>query len=433
MYVAIKGGERAIRAAHALLDACRRGDPDVPELDLDQIREQLGLAVDRVMAEGSLYDPEFAALAVKQVQGDLVEAIFLLRAYRTTLPRLGESEPVDTTRMAAMRRVSAVYKDLPGGQILGPTFDYTHRLLDFELADGRDAPDIAEADEPLHEPLPRVLDWLNAEGLIEPPGGMGQKQPDTAPDLAVDDAAGAADAGDDASEECGGPHPHNDDPEPGDITLDPLELPAGRDVRLQCLARADEGFLLSMAYSTQRGFGRNHPFAGEIRTGEVAVELCPEELGFPVSVADITVTEADMINQFKGGGDVPAQFTRGYGLVFGRLERKAVSMALVDRALRAEELGEEASSPAQDHEFVLLHADNVQASGFVQHVKLPHYADFQSELALVRGLRRKWEAGKRGEGTTTDGAGDTPEAHDVDDAGDSHLHSFGPDGMENGA
>ena len=86
------------------------------------------------MNEGSLYDRPLAALAIKQAQGDLIEAAFLLRAYRTTLPRFGYSEPIDTARMAIRRRISATYKDLPGGQVLGPTFDYTHRLLDFQLA-----------------------------------------------------------------------------------------------------------------------------------------------------------------------------------------------------------------------------------------------------------------------------------------------------------
>jgi alpha-D-ribose 1-methylphosphonate 5-triphosphate synthase subunit PhnI len=62
-------------------------------------------------------------------------------------------------------------------------------------------------------------------------------------------------------------------------------------------------------------------------------------------------------------------------------------MALVDRALRADELGEPRIAPAQDPEFVLSHADNVEASGFVQHLKLPHYVDFQAELELVRKLR----------------------------------------------
>ena len=56
MYVAVKGGEQAIEAAHRLLAEERRGDPAVPELSLEQIEQQLGHAVDRVMGEGSLYD-----------------------------------------------------------------------------------------------------------------------------------------------------------------------------------------------------------------------------------------------------------------------------------------------------------------------------------------------------------------------------------------
>ena len=84
MYVAVKGGERAIENAHTLLADARRGDRSVAELSLEQISEQLALAVDRVMSEGSLYDRELAALAIKQARGDLIEAIFLLRAFRTT-------------------------------------------------------------------------------------------------------------------------------------------------------------------------------------------------------------------------------------------------------------------------------------------------------------------------------------------------------------
>ena len=134
MYVAVKGGERAIEEAHRLLADARRGDPAVPEITLAQIEQQLALAVDRVMTEGSVFDRELAALAIKQARGDVLEAVFLLRAYRTTLPRFGTSEPIDTADMTIRRRISAAFKDLPGGQILGPTFDYTHRLLDFDLA-----------------------------------------------------------------------------------------------------------------------------------------------------------------------------------------------------------------------------------------------------------------------------------------------------------
>ncbi|MBA4788506.1 MAG: carbon-phosphorus lyase complex subunit PhnI [Rhizobiales bacterium] len=369
MYVAVKGGERAIRNAHALLAETRRGDPEVPEIGIDQIREQLALAVDRVMAEGSLYDRDLAALALKQARGDAIEAIFLLRALRTTLPRFGATLPVDTAAMRARRRVSATFKDIPGGQVLGPTFDYTHRLLDPTLATlgearkpaapKKAAPDKSAPEKPAPAaapetdgtaPLSRVVDLLGAEGLIEP------SPPDT-----------------------GG--------EPPDLTRSPLAFPADRETRLQNLARGDEGFLLALGYSTQRGYARTHPFVGEIRMGAVQVELFAEELGFAVPLGEITVTECQMVNQFQGSAEAPAQFTRGYGLVFGQSERKAMSMALVDRALRWQELGEEKTAPAQDAEFVLSHSDNVQATGFVEHLKLPHYVDFQAELDLVRRLR----------------------------------------------
>ena len=348
MYVTVKGGEKAIDAAHAWLAEERRGDASIPELSVDQIAEQLGRAVDRVMGEGSCYDRELAALAIKQSQGDLIEAAFLLRAYRTTLPRFAHSLPVDTSAMRAERRISAIFKDLPGGQILGPTYDYTHRLLDFALAAGGPVPPVPTA-EPDGAFLPRVPDILGQEGLLEP------------------------DAGSDAT--------------PGDLTREPLMFPAGRDVRLQALARGDEGFLLALGYSTQRGYGGSHPFAGEIRMGEVAVEIEPAELGFAIDIGDIVVTECQMVNQFKGSKTVPAQFTRGYGLVFGFSERKAMAMALVDRAMRAEELGEELTAPAQNVEFVLYHSDNIEATGFTEHLKLPHYVDFQSELQNVRRMR----------------------------------------------
>ena len=351
MYVAVKGGEKAIANAHALLADERRGDRTVPELTLDQIREQMTLAVDRVMTEGSLYDRDLAALAIKQARGDLVEAVFLLRAYRNTLPRLATSRPVDTGAMTVRRRISSTHKDLPGGQVLGPTFDYTHRLLDFDLAEGGRTPHAPVGDSVPAGPPPRATGFLDAEGLIEPE------------------------------------RPDERDAEPCDITRTPLSFPAGRDARLQVLARGDEGFLLALGYSTQRGYGRNHPFAGEIRMGDVTVEIVPEELGFAIEIGEIAVTECEMVNQFAGSEEEPARFTRGYGMAFGGSERKAMAMALVDRALRSRELGEEADAPAQDEEFVLYHGDNVEAQGFVQHLKLPHHVDFQSELELVRKMR----------------------------------------------
>src|SRR5258706_4277088 len=277
MYVAVKGGERAIENAHRLLAHERRGDHAVPEVSLAQISGQLGLAVDRVMAEGSLCDRELATLAIRQARGDMIEAIFLVRAFRATLPRFGATEPVDTGEMQVRRRISSTFKDIPGGQILGPTFDYTHRLLDPQLADGFD-PQSPATSEISPVSMPRVTDILGRDGLIEP-----SPQADAATPV-------------------------------GDLTREPLSFPAGRDLRLQNLARGDEGFLLALGYSTQRGYGRTHPFAGEIRLGAGDLEVFAQDVGFAVPPGPLTRTECPMIHPVNGSATEAPRFTRGYGL-----------------------------------------------------------------------------------------------------------------------
>jgi alpha-D-ribose 1-methylphosphonate 5-triphosphate synthase subunit PhnI len=369
MYVAVKGGEKAILAAHKRLAEKRRGKLDEKPLTIKQIRQQLPYAVDRVMIEGSLYDPQLAALAIKQAAGDLIEAIFLLRAFRTTLERFCDSKPLDTGRMRIERRISAAFKDVPGGQVLGPTFDYTHRLLDFSLLDEEEGAEydndsgniesekinseiLKTEKEDDVEDFTHVLKNMSAEGLVENHVSE-QQQPNF------------------------------------DITKQPMQFPVDRSTRLQALARGDEGFLLALGYSTQRGYGRTHPFAGEIRIGQVDLVIEPEELGFQIDIGEITLSECEMINQFKGTKKIKPMFTRGYGLAFGHSERKAMSMALIDRALRGKEFNEDFGSPAQDEEFVLSHSDSVESVGFVSHLKLPHYVDFQSELELIRKIRKE--------------------------------------------
>ncbi len=366
MYVASVGGEVAINEAHRSLRALATPRPGTGNLQVAQIEDQLTFLVTRIMAEGSIYDPPLAARAIRQAQGDAVEAIFPLRAFRATLPRLAVTLPVITANMRIGRRVSAVFKDVPGGQILGSTFDYSHRLIEFDDDTGESSFLTSLPTRSQHgvatTSLPRVLDFLDAEGLIEPvkvseSSSMGHEQLQF------------------------------------DLTRSPLSFPAPRELRLQALARGDEGFLLGLGYSTQRGFGSTHPFAGEIRVGFVEVHVHPQELDFPICIGEIELTECELVNQFEGSDDQPPQFTRGYGLGFGQCERKTMSMALVDRAMRAEELGEPVHpyAPAQDIEFVLSHCDSLEASGFVQHLKLPHYVDFQSELVLLRSLRSEWE------------------------------------------
>ncbi len=360
MYVGVKGGETAVKNSRKLIAKIRRGPETIAETTPEQIENQFGLAVDRVMAEGALYDPKAAARAIRQSQGDLVEAGFLVRAFRTTLKRFGNSKPVNTEKMKILRRISGAYKDIPGGQILGPTYDYTHRLIDFE--DGPESTtglqknqDMAEAAITEYENfMPRVVDMLIRQGLmnLEPGELIGEKIED--------------------------------------LTRQPLKLPAKRSIRLQALARGDEGFLLGSAYSLQNGFGLDrHPFLCELRVGYVDIMVTPPELGFIIKVGEIKVTECFMINRNNGSHQNISGFENGYGLVFGWNERKALSISLLDRSLQNSEKEADEKYPAQSQEFILSHCDNVESSGFVQHLKLPHYVDFQSELVFIRNLRKK--------------------------------------------
>ena len=149
--------------------SCARGATrPCPEIATEQIEEQLGLAVDRVMAEGSLYDPRtrrarHQAGARRHDRGDLPRP--RLPHHPAALRRC----PSRSTRRPwlSRRRISATFKDLPGGQVLGPTFDYTHRLIDFALADEASLSDPAEAAADGEAPMPRVTDLLGDEGLIE--------------------------------------------------------------------------------------------------------------------------------------------------------------------------------------------------------------------------------------------------------------------------
>ncbi|QRM32522.1 carbon-phosphorus lyase complex subunit PhnI [Microvirga sp. VF16] len=359
MLVAIRGGEQAIENAERRLSEQRRGDPSIPELSNEQISEQLSLAVDRAMNEGAIYDRHAASHALKQAQGDCVEAAFLLRTFRATLPSAGYSEPLDTGAMLIERRISPIMKQAPGGQFLGATYDYSHRLL---------------GDEPPHP----------ATAASRPGDGSPVYAPHIAEQLAIDGIA------EEVSPTHGGQRV-------ADITRAPLTHPAPRDARLQALTRADEGFLTGLANSTLQGWGQNFPLCVEVRTGKVNVDYLIPELGFAVTIARVTLSECEIMNKKLDLQQPEPRFTRGYGLAFGYSERRAMAIAVTDRALRGRELGEAVHSPIEDEQFVLSNADGVDAAGLLQSLKLPHYVSYQSEvehLRAVHATRRREEDGQ---------------------------------------
>jgi alpha-D-ribose 1-methylphosphonate 5-triphosphate synthase subunit PhnI len=373
-YVAVTAGEEIIERAEQLFEK-QRVDAD-DELVVDQIDRQLGRLTGQAMSEGGLYAPRLAALAVKQAQGDTVEAAFLLRAYRSTLERFDETATVDPSEMIASRRVSPAFKDVPGGQILGATKDYTQRLLDFDLLDG-DTPDPTADwdvdDEGDPEELTNVTELLRDEGLLHDP-----EEP------TVD--------------------------EPTDTTREPVTHPPDRDAVLQELARGETGAVTALGYSALRGYGQVHPTLAEVRVGRLPVRIDHPYTGAEVTVTHTEVTESEaVVPVYEKRAD--PQFAFGYGLTFGRNERKAIGMTVLDASIQLDSEAE----PAENPEFVLDTVDGMDSFGFIEHLKLPHYVTFQSILDRIRSIRERQQAGERSNDVSEEQSTEPPTTGTSDD------------------
>jgi alpha-D-ribose 1-methylphosphonate 5-triphosphate synthase subunit PhnI len=344
VYVAARGGERAILQSEQFYHALKG------EVTLDQIeaiRDHLPYLIDRVMGESSLYAPDLAALAIAQAGGDLYEAVLLLRAYRSTQPRLAYAHAVTAEDMIVVRRISAAFKDIPGGQILGPSLDYSHRLLRMDILDGKpleEAP-FALADEPAPKVYPMVADWHREQGFL----------PKTQPT-------------------------QTDPAQLPDITKEPLMIPASRPHRLQSLARADTGGILALGYSVMRGYGMSHPTVNELRLAHAEVNLTHPITGEKFSVGRVRVSQAEVVTE-GGGKDGCHEMRIGFTATLGWNEVKTIAGATLDMAM-----DEATPHPAHQEEFVLYHTENVEASGFCIHFKLPHYVTFASNLDALRGV-----------------------------------------------
>ncbi|MCF6412857.1 carbon-phosphorus lyase complex subunit PhnI [Collinsella tanakaei] len=368
-YVAVTGGEQAIATSLDLIE--RKRVAGGLALDVDTILSCLPELVQQVESEGSLWAPEVAATAVKQACGSVEEAVFLMRAYRSTLERLYTSRVIDTDEMRVDRRISAAFKDIEGGQILGATRDYSHRLIEFELADETQA-SVRDRARELAERLadtavptapdalarvPRVLTYLRSIDMVR--------------DWPVDDT------------------------EPVDITKTPLSFPAPRSVILQALSRGLTQAVIAIGYAAIRGFGLSHPTVGELRRGSVAVEIdapgavadAPAEDAYYLGSIPVTEVESLIVaDEVDEQGEHRSALDVGYGLVVGTDESKAIAMSVLDHSLRADDV----RFPTQDQEFVLYHIDGVEATGFISHLKLPHYVTFQSKLdSALRSVAKK--------------------------------------------
>jgi alpha-D-ribose 1-methylphosphonate 5-triphosphate synthase subunit PhnI len=340
-YVATRGGERAIEQAERLYRA-QMGR--ISAARVAEIGQALPNLVDRVMGEASLYAPDLAALALAQAGGDLYEAILLLRAWRTTQPRLQVARPVRQEETFTHRRISAAFKDIPGGQILGPTLDYAHRVLATEvLTHGDFVPDpVDPAARPAPARHPSLAAWQKAQGLVAEVRAD-PVDPDRIPD----------------------------------ITREPLLFPAKRAHSLQSLARADTGGLLALGYSAMRGYGNAHPTVNELRLSEADVRV-RHPRGTVFSAGRVRTSQAEVVTT-KGKDGLKL----GFAATLGWNEVKVIAATTLD--LNAPDAPK--NSPVNE-EFVLYHTEPVEASGFCIHFKLPHYVTFQSSLDTLRAARQ---------------------------------------------
>ncbi|MDQ3354615.1 MAG: carbon-phosphorus lyase complex subunit PhnI [Actinomycetota bacterium] len=364
-YAAARGGLDAILAAEQLVRTRRLGAAS-PWLGTDQIVDRLRLAVDRVMGEGGLWDPELAAVALRQAEGDPIEASHLLRAYRSTLPRLAYSEAVHADELEVLRRIVPAYRNPPGPQLLGRTTDYTGRLI--ELLPESDARSEGE----------KLAATIAAKVVAAPTTTTNGSQPRssaTTPPRLYDLLRGA-----DLVVDRRG----DDDPEPFDVTRVPPRPPAPRSARLAAMARAETGALVNLWYRNVLGpDGYIHEVTlGEVRHGRLPVRVTHPHTAKPMTIGRVRVTEVEAIEDLDGIEEDRSRFDVGYGMVFGHNERKAIAMANLDISCHRD------GGRSSLEQSLLLTTDGLDSSGFLEHLKLPHYVTFRSMVDRKEAMRR---------------------------------------------
>lgn len=351
-YSGARGGLAAILAAEGLVRSARDQAP-APWAPTEQITARFRLAVDRVMGEAGLYDEQTAADAFRQAEGDGLEAAHLVRAHRSTLPRLARSEPVDPDDMVVLRRIVPAHRTPDGPQLLGRTTDYTGRLL--ERPAGPPRPANGHAPGPAPERTPEQRHPQRFSGLLREL------------DLLV-------------------AHPQVPD-EPFDVTRQPARPPAPRSAVLASMARAETGALVGLWYRSILGpDGDIHEVTlGEVRHGRLPVRVRHPHTGAPVVIGQIRTTETEAIEDLDGAEEDRTRFDVGYGLCFGHNERKAIAMANLDVACRR--FGR--SGPLE--QLLLLTTDGLDSGGFLEHLKLPHYVTFRSMVERKQAMRATGE------------------------------------------
>lgn len=310
-----------------------------------------GLLLDQVMAEAGIVEPGIARLALHQADGDLARAVSLIKAWSAVLPRVAHDR-CGWDELLCRRRITPAFAEPRGGQYLGASRDYAQRLLDV-----RPAPPSLEGDgeappEPPGGPapssFPRAVATLEAEGLVA-------------------------------------------EPEPRAEAIDLTRRAAPRESRgalLQVLSHADTGALVAIGYTGIRGNQRQDPTLLELRAGTLPVRV-GRPGGGPVTVGHVPAVLVEMGFYRLHGGEPDRSLTLGVGATAGRLERRAIAAAILDAGCARASLDPPGHREiCEDADFLGVALDGQEASGFVEHLKLPHHVTFTSELDRLRQARQ---------------------------------------------
>ncbi|MEM1334267.1 MAG: carbon-phosphorus lyase complex subunit PhnI, partial [Actinomycetota bacterium] len=321
--------------------------------------------------------------ALQQAEGDTIEAAHLLRSYRATMPRFAYSHAADMDDAKIMRRIVPAFRNPPGPQLLGRTTDYTGRLLD------QTDDDLARESAEKRAAARRERVGATVTSGSEP-GELGDRRHRRLldvlrdMDLVVD-------------------RRRTDDPEPVDITRSACRPPAARSAVLATMSRAETGALVNLWYRNILGpDGHIHEVTlGEVRHAEIPVTVTHPQTGGPIDVGTVRVTEVEAIEDLDGVDEDRTRFDVGYGLCFGHNEKKAIAMANLDIAFSRKQPGSELEQS------ILMTTDGLDASGFLEHLKLPHYVTFRSMIDRKMAMRSGSTATHAGQAAQDDPT-DTP-------------------------
>lgn len=297
---------------------------------------------EQVCAEAGLWETSAARRALDQSRGDAAHAVSMLRVWAATQPHV-PALPVTPDDVVIVRRLSSAYPRIPGGQWLGLAPDLIPRQLNWENNQtpqdltAHAMPSSEAADAPARGATPRVRDLVDGAAMVPVP----------------DDGDG-------------------DDP-----ARTVLMPPFPRASRLAMLARGETGALVALAALILGR--RQEAVMVELTVGVAAVRVPHPRTGVACTVAEVPITEVEVV--LDADVDGRPGLATGWGATLGTVERRAISLALLDGAMQAD--GELREPLMLDEQTVIAATDGPATNGFVEHLRLPHYASFAAYMAQV--------------------------------------------------